>query len=312
MRSFHYRYGDGVVSSDVPLPSLPPAEGRPEIRVRLVHGASTRSTATWDHHWRLPDGSVSLSCARDGDVYRLGFPSRAVFKIDRDGSEVRCRPAADVPPETLEHLLVDQVLPRVSTLRGRLTLHAGAVAYGGRAIAFLGDSGAGKSTLCAACLRSGATLIGDDGIVVRSIRDGSAEIVATYPGLRLHPEPAARLLGANDGPRVAHDSEKRRARLAPETRQPGPAGWPLRAVYLLESGASERIALEGATAREGFMALTRATLHLHLQEPEAARALFETLARLVEVVPVRRLRYPRRYGSLAEVVRRVLEDETAA
>lgn len=299
-----YRFGGEVVASDVPLPSLPIAVGPPDVRIQLADPDPFRASARWDHHWRRPDGEVSLSCARDEGGYRLGVPRRATFSIDRAGTVVRCRPEGDLPPETLEHLLVDQVLPRVTTLRGRLTLHAGAVADSAGAVAFLGESGAGKSTLCAACVRRGATLVGDDGIVIRPTGSGGSEIVPTYPGLRLFPEPAARLLAAIDGPRVAHDTAKRRVRFAPADRLFEPGAWPLRAVYLLDpDGRLDGPSIEDMPARERFMALAAATLHLHLDDPGAARDLFEAVSRLVASVPVRRLRYPRRYEALPEVVR---------
>jgi hypothetical protein len=82
--------------------------------------------AAWDHLWRRPDGSVSLSCAKDGEDYALGFPGwgRAIVRDEGRSIEVLLEP--DVPRETVEHLVCDQLLPRVAAFRGRLVLHAGA------------------------------------------------------------------------------------------------------------------------------------------------------------------------------------------
>lgn len=43
-----------------------------------------------------------------------------------------------------------------------VVLHAGVVAFGGRAVAIVGTSGAGKTTLTAACLLAGASLVAEE------------------------------------------------------------------------------------------------------------------------------------------------------
>ena len=303
MTAGRFRFGNRIVQSDLPLPSLPLAGSEaPHIRVRMSGAGAPHSLARWDHHWRSPGGGVSLSCARDRDGYRLGFPGVGTFSIGLSGTEIHWLPEAPTPAETIEHLLVDQVLPRVSTLRGELTLHAGAIAVEEGVIAFLGDSGAGKSTLCAACLREGAALIGDDGLVVVDGSSRGVEVVPTYPGLRLLPNSAQRVLDASDGIPVTRDSPKRRLRVEPAGTEVAPR--PLLAAYLLDAG--DDVTIEPLTPRERFMALARSVLHLHLDDPEAAGLLFDRLMRLAGSVPVRRLRYPRRYEVLSEVARAVL------
>jgi len=303
------RFGDLVLSSDTPLPVLSPAANEsPECSFRLL-GASTSGYADerWDHSWRLPRGEISLSCARDGDSYRLGMPGLATFLIEDGGRAITCRPYGTLPDGTLEHLLIDQVLPRVLAHQGRLVIHAGCVATRWGAIGFLGDSGAGKSTLSAEFARAGHPLLGDDGILVRGTAPTGFEALATYPGLRLLPDPLVHLFDERAGAApVAHYTEKRRIDRdsGDLTLATGPE--PLRALYLLVVGTPIEIA--PLPEREAFMTLVAASFQLHLDDQERSRGLFDRIGALLDAVPVRRLSYPRELDRLGAVREALLAD----
>jgi hypothetical protein len=302
-----FRFGDLVLESDFPCPQLPEVAGVPaECAFRVIEGGSGEPPGMWDHAWRGPGGDVTLHCVRDGGVYRLGMPGLATFTIEDDGARVVCTPCGDQPAETLEHLLIDQVLPRVLTHRGRVVLHAGAVAGTAGAIAFLGESGAGKSTLCGSFARSGHRVLGDDGLVV--LDDGGAvRVIPTYPGLRLLP-PSLRFFYADSVPGVpvaGYTAKRRVAPARPDAEQP----LPLRAIYALAAG--ERIAIEPVDGAPAIVALIRSSFHLHLDDPERSRRLFERLAGIVDAVPVRQLTYPREFSILDEVREAVLADASA-
>ncbi len=247
-----------------------------------------------------------LSCAREGDAYRLGFPGLATFLID-DGGAIECRPLPTLTPGTLEHLLIDQVLPRVLTHRGSLVLHAGCVGSPQGAIAFLGDSGSGKSTLCADFARAGHPLLGDDGIVVRRTAAAVFEALATYPGLRLLPDPLARLFDERSSATpVAHYTAKRRLDRDSAALTLTAGAEPLRALYLLDTGVE--VAIAPFLERDAFMVLLRASFQLHLDDRERSRGLFERIGGVQDAVPVRRLSYPRDFDRLRDVREAVMAD----
>jgi hypothetical protein len=309
-----YRFADLVIQSEVPLSELPVALPGPAECVVLVDPSKQAGLAPlrWDHHWRSRDGGVLLSCARDGDAYRLGMPGLATFLIDGGGGAITCSPHETLPPGTLEHLLIDQVLPRVLTHQGRLVIHAGCVATPRGAIGFLGDSGAGKSTLCAEFARAGHPLLGDDGILVRGTAATGFEALATYPGLRLLPDPLVHLFDERAGAApVAHYTEKRRLdrNSGDFTLATGPE--PLRALYLLVVGTT--LEIDAVPERDAFMALVRASFQLHLDDEARSRGLFERIGALLDAVPVRRLSYPRELDRLGAVREALLADvETLA
>jgi hypothetical protein len=303
-----YRFADLVLESEIPLSELPDAGSRsPQCSIHAgTPGRNPAWSDRWDHSWRSPEGAVVLSCARDGDGYRLGIPELATFLVEDGGQTITCHPHATCPPATLEHLLIDQVLPRALTLCGRLVIHAGCVVTPHGAVGFLGDSGAGKSTLCGAFARAGFPLLGDDGIVLRPGAAGY-EALATYPGLRLFPDPLAHLFGdGTSASVVAHYSEKRR--LDRNTAQLALASGPqpLRALYVLDAAGDVKI--DGVPSSEAFLALLRASFQLHLDDPDRSRELFWHVAYVLDSVPVRRLSIPRDFGRLREVREALLDD----
>ena len=303
-----YRFGDLVVASEIALTQLPAIDGAP-VECTLSIRPPDVFERSWTHPWRRADGTTSLACAREGDEYVLGFPGGGIARVRDEGRRVEVHPERDLPHETIEHLINDQLLPRVAAFRGRLVLHAGCVVTAAGTCAFLGESGSGKSTLCAGFVRDGDLLLGDDGIFVRRGASGGFEAEATYPGLRLLPHPIEELWG-DDLPAapVAHDTTKRRLPL-------GACGaFPLRALYVLEAPAQgeapDRIEAALLPPREGFVALLRSTFHLHLGDPARTRRLFEQLAELLDAVPVRAVRYARRLDLLPGVRHEVLRDLT--
>ncbi len=158
----------------------------------------------------VPDGSVWMSVARHPLGYRFHFPALADFYVSQDGRDIRCSPAPSIPGHTIEHLLLDQVLPRVMSHHGRTVLHASAMKHGERAIIFLGDAGWGKSTLTASFCGMGLPLITDDCLL---LDEGDEQVmgVGSYPGLRLWPDSLRSLDRHEDAhAHVSHYSSKQR------------------------------------------------------------------------------------------------------
>ncbi len=84
-----------------------------------------------------------------GDRLILSFAPHAMFEVDRILRTCALLAGRDLTPATLQHLLFDQILPRLIAHAGRLVLHASAVGASAGAILFLGGTGQGKSTLAA-------------------------------------------------------------------------------------------------------------------------------------------------------------------
>lgn len=271
-----YRVCGFILESEMPLPEPEEAAGAaPDVAFRLEEARVPRLRA-WFHEWRLPDGGLFLGFAREGLDYALSFPGLAEFRILSEGREIRCAPAPGAPEATLRHLLLDQVIPLVLSLRRELVLHASAVDVAGSAIAFMGESGRGKSTLAAFFCKEGARLVTDDCLLLR----GEAA-VASYPAVR-----------------IWRGAEKRSVKAAPCA---GPV--PLAAVYLLEEG--EAIRFEPLAPRDACVELLRGAFILDV---DSQRGWFDAAARAAARIRVSRLFYPRDFSRLREVREAILED----
>src|SRR5262249_28721940 len=107
-------------------------------------------------------------------------PKIARFLVRRDG-DVIVDPFDDDLGE-IRGFLFSWIVGLICTQRNLLTLHASAVAFGDRVVAFMGDQGAGKSTLAAHCMQAGAKWVADDLLRVEHSDNGPRR---AYPGMPL-------------------------------------------------------------------------------------------------------------------------------
>jgi len=226
-----YRLFDRVIHSEIPLPDLPASRGAEAPRVlvrarRLEHMPAPRPG---HHHvWKTDGGDVVMRSVRVDAGYVLEFPSEHVFLT---GLEPNGLIAVSAPPgegPVFRHLLCDQVLPRVLSLRDAPVLHAAAVAGPAGAIVLAGASGSGKSTLAADFWRHGWQMLGDDAVMIRA-QDGRPMALAGPARVRLA-EDARQRLGL--GPGTPTTAGKQVLDTA-DTQRPRPIAAPLRGVVVM-------------------------------------------------------------------------------
>lgn len=291
--------------TSLPLPSLPPAERAGQSELITIHrindGAPT--VAKWLHHW-LDDGHVTLSLARDGDDYWLRSPGIADFLLQMESRRVRVAAEPDVDAATLEHLLVDQVLPRLLAHHGHLLIHASALATDGRCALFMGPSGWGKSTLAGLLQRHGHIVLSDDCVLLAADRE-HFQAVATYPSLRLYEDSLTAVsLDAVSTTSVAAYSKKRRLPMpAPRVEGAGAVA----ALYLLgdPEQAGEAINITPLGPTETCQALLRHSFRLDLTNRDANAHQFALCGAAARALPAFRLNYPRDFAQADELVRRI-------
>lgn len=287
----------------VELPTLQPLPSmNPDITIIPVAAPPPEpSSSDWIHHWPDDSGAMSLGRYGGGDDFLLRFPGLADFVIFEDGRTIGAWPAPETGAETLRHIVLDQVLPRVLAQQGKLVLHAGAVRVDREAIAFIGETGRGKSTLTASFHAAGHPLLSDDGIVLTE-REGTALAQPTYSGLRLWPEAVAGLFArAPDVAPMAHYSTKQRV-ITKEAAQSTPL--PLAAVYVLESEAqraAESISLSQLSRREACMAIIKNSFQLDVTDRRRAIGLLNVASEVAQHLPVFSLAFPRNFAVLPAV-----------
>jgi hypothetical protein len=263
-------------------------------------------------NWTFPGGEKWLSCAKTENGYLLRFNELADFSIDKKGNEILCMPKPGISEDTIQHLLLDQVIPLVINLRGAEALHASAVLAPQGVIAFTGPAGSGKSTLAGSFLLSGYQHVSDD-CLAHSEKDQEIYAIPAYPGLRLWDDALSHLFGDNGAHKpVAHYTDKRQLELEKrlETHCKNPQ--PLRRLYTVadptEAKRKTDIIIEHLSSRESFMTLVRCAFRLDITEREMLIRQFNFLQRVASTVSVRRLILPKDFKLLPAVQEAILDD----
>ncbi len=218
------------VRSELPLDEL--FEAAPEGR-----GADVTVRIGTIPHDPGEDGEAGYNVI--GTAALLAIRDVARYWIDA-GREIVVEPAPGAPERNLRLFLLGSAFGALLHQRGLLPLHANAIEFEGRAVAFMGHSGAGKSTIAAWFLDRGHRVLADDVCVVTLDGEGQPIAHPGIPRLRLWRE-AIEATGraAADYEHAFDDMDKYNV---PTPRRTERAPLPLSHIYLL------RRAPEGAAA----------------------------------------------------------------
>jgi hypothetical protein len=186
--TFVYGAGGLTLVADRRLHGLPLGVAGPaDIRVYVDAPRSWAAARTPYYTSGSVDarGCPTLRVTREREGYAFAFADGSSFWIDRGGDTIWM--TFETTIEDACTYLAGPVLSFVFRLRQEFSLHASAVAIGGRAFAFAGPHAAGKSTTAGALGRRGYPVltddilrmtIGDDGWLAHSF----GGIVRLWPG----------------------------------------------------------------------------------------------------------------------------------
>jgi hypothetical protein len=246
-----------------------------------------------------------------GEYLRIAYPDGTQFWMDRKRKELwAVWPGTSSLEDTASYLL-GPILGLLLRLRGVTCLHASAVAFQDRSVAFVGPQGAGKSTTAAALARQGFGVLSDD-IVALVERDGAFHVMPAYPHLSLWPDSVKILYGSAEAlPRFIPDWDKRRMDLGERGTHFQNRSLPLGAIYVLGERRPDPAPLvESMKPQMALLALVADTYANKILDREMRASEFSVLGRLVTSVPVRRV-YPHedagRLEELCIVIRRDLD-----
>lgn len=303
-------FGSCVVQAGIPLTVLRPAARVAGLvavaEIDWIPAHDPVREGDWCHHWR-DGGEVVLSLAKQGSDYWLRSPGIAAFLLQMQPCRILISPEPAVDASTLEHVLVDQVLPRLLAQRGELMLHASAMAVSGRYPLFAGPSGWGKSTLAGLLHGRGHGVLSDD--CVQLVAQGARfHAMPTYPSLRLYADSLGELFPGLDGTApVASYSEKRRVPM--ETPREANTAFPVDALYLLgdPDEADGSIRISPLRPAEACRALLRHSFRLDLGDRAANAHQFAMCGAVARAMPAFRLDYPRDFARVDELTQRIEE-----
>ena len=263
----------------------------------------------WSHQGESETSEPYQYMARTKNKIFLRFSSHADFVISHDGGQLDIWALPGTTEETIRHLLLDQVLPRVLDSQGQLVVHAGAVRVGNRAIAFIGETGAGKSTLTANFHINGFPLLSDDGLLINTSNSGTTAL-PTYPSLRLWPDTISSIYTENPpvAP-VAHYSDKLRV-IMEDTEEAMEDHLHLAAIYLLapvEKPDQEAIITTRLRPIEACMTIISNSFQLDASNKVRTAERLNEAAMVSQTVPTFRLEYAREYSNLSDLRTTILK-----
>lgn len=249
----------------------------------------------------------TLTSYGDGEFFELAYADEARFFVDGTAERIWGTCPPPLTHEDAATFLLGPVMGFVLRRRCILALHASAVCIRGQAVALCGESQAGKSMTAAALALRGIPVLCED-ITPLIEQDGKFHVEPGYPRVCLWPEAVEKLFDVRDAlPRLTPSWEKfflpldgRNAKFEEQRRA-------VSAVYLfaprVEGPDAPRI--ETISSREALLGLVQNTYMNWLLDRRQRAIEFDALAKLVALVPIRRIvphLDPARIGALSELI----------
>ncbi len=279
-------FGYGLeIDSVIPLTELPVSSGAADLKVRFG-----------DLRERAPDREQTYTFAASPRELGRHWPLFGAF-LARDGREIIVDPAGGVKTSSLSPSITGPMMACILHQRGYLVLHASALIFENKGIAFLAEAGEGKSTLTAYLASRGGTLIADD--VVPLVFSGSEVLtVPGYPQIRLWSDSLSSIgVDHRRLPTVNEYIDKRFYSVAREFPENPVA---LRALFIV--GEADEVSIERFGPADAFVEIARHTyLKRHVAETGRAAEHFECYRRLVASIPIFRLLRPKNFQILPAV-----------
>lgn len=294
-----YRAFGLSISSELALPELEAARPGPaDLTIRFVKTGR-------------PAPAAGAAFEFGADTQYLAWNGAGAFLIRGTGAiDIKRTTGAD--DRLLALPLLGPVMAMLLHLRGKLVLHASAVAVGSGGAIFLGDKRAGKSTAAAALVRAGHQLLSDDVVAIDPHPTGEQTILPAYPQIKLARDSADAVnIEAVEAGELHPAIDKRQHRL---TQGFSRQGIQAARIYVLQRGA--RASVTALPVQAALVALIRFSYATRFKtaalKGTTAALHLRNCAELAQSVGVRRLVVPAGLDRIGELVRLVELDVTEA
>ncbi len=227
-----------------------------------------------------------IECRKEDTGFYIQIAGIGVFMADIEIGSIQFWPAQQKPnPSEVVEALLGPPLILMLAARGVHCLHASAVIYNGRVLAFVGASGRGKSTLARSLSARPGTpfrLAADDTLPFR-IRAARVDALPHYPQLKYPPQ-------------------RQPAQGAPESL-------PLAAVYVLHDGEeTEHASVASLAPSAAAIEIVRNTVASKLFDQTLMRDHLLAATNMAGHTPIRLLNYPHTNASLDKAYKALLRD----
>jgi len=318
--SFAYSAFGLSLRSNIPIPELVHLDTSPSDPQVSIHMAMSPTageipddpkTLTYTSAYTGPTGQPALRIWKvaGGRFLYLAYYDGTQFWMNREGTELWAQWPDSLTIEDAATYLLGPVLGLLLRLRGVTCLHASAVSFGDRAIAFVGSEGAGKSTTAAMLAQKGCAVISDD-VVALTERQGAFCVYPAYPYLCLWSDSVTIVYGPEKKlPSFSASWDKRLLSLAGNQLKFEAQPLPLGAIFVLGERSSQANAplIESMNPKESLLSLVANSFATNLLDSEMRAREFEFFGQMLRSVPVQRLtphEDPSRIGQLCDVILR--------
>jgi hypothetical protein len=227
----------------------------------------------------------------EGSCYQLSYGDGTEFFVDALGESVWGHCPAPLTIEDLATYFLGPVMGFVLRRRGVTPLHASAVQIGHASVIISGAAAAGKSTTAAALALRGAPVLCED-IAALQESNGHFLVNPGYPRVCLWPDSVEKLFGSPDAlPSLTPNWEKKFLGLDGKQASFASQAMPLGAIYLLGERSDDQSAprIEEIATKDALLELVQNTYMNALLSKEQRASEFELLARLVKLVPCKKV-----------------------
>ena len=320
----HYSVFGLRVRSNLPLPGVVPvisSASIPDIELHLgiapypVGGdwpTGEELAYVGSHSSETGEPSLRVWRVAKGEFLRIVYSDGTQFWLDRRQKTLWAVWPERLSLEDAASYLLGPIFGLLLRLRGVTCLHASAVAFNDRSVAFVGSEGAGKSTTAAALARQGYGVLSDD-IVALVEQEGVFHVMPAYPHLSLWPDSVKILYGSSEAlPRFIPDWDKRRLDLGEHGTRFENQPLALGAIYILgERRPDPAPYLEVMRPQSALLSLVADTYANKILDREMRASEFAVLGRLVTTIPIRQVHPHGDANRLEELCRLIREDFAA-
>lgn len=283
----YFAFGLGI-QSEVLLPELAPTQlaDPADVVIRLAAAPLDLQGAR-----EVEDG---VYAARDALLF--AFPEARY--LVRGGGEILVEPAPDASARDIRSYIFGSAMGAICHQRGLLPMHANAIEFDGRAIAFSGRSGAGKSTLAAHFHGEGRRVLSDDLCIVTFDAAGQPLAWPGLPRIKLWDDALAALGHDADGLDRVSDGEAKFSLPMPDVLLRSPL--PLARLYALEMIEDDKVDIERLRGAQAIDAAFAGVYRWELAAASGQSAVqFRQILALVDAIGVYAVRRPARFDRLA-------------
>ncbi len=306
----NYKIFDITFKSNFKLPALAESDTS-DFKFEVSEVNITPKTGDIVWYLKIPYQNSALGTfaqlGKDKNYFLIKFNGYLDFFISKNLQNIIFSNKNGVDSTTIQHFLIDQVIPRLVSNNNNIVVHASAVEYKNNIVAFIGDSGSGKSTSVLALTNNSKKihLLCDDSVLIEN-REDKFLTHPSYPAIRLWPN-SAKIFG-NDLFQHQKASEINNKLLI--SRNNPNSGFitepkQLKSVYMLNPTNNNNVTIEEMTSQKAFEEITKGVFRLDVYDKNQLKEEFNFVSQLTKNIKFFGINYKQDFNLIDEFTEKI-------